>query len=363
MASQSHETCPYKGLPAGQYWRQSMAETAPDVIDPVLSAPFTISPQDKVATAGSCFAQHIAKNLTLRGFNYYVAEGAPKAIPADIAYKYNYGVFSARFGNLYTARQLLQLIDRAYGRFTPAEKPWQHGDRWFDPFRPSVETEGYVSLAHYEADLQHHLACVRTLFETLDVFVFTLGLTETWMSREDGAVFPVAPGCGYGAADMAKYKFHNFSVGEVVADMTAFLARLKEVNPKARVVITVSPVPLIATYEHRHVLVSTTYSKSVLRVAADEIERARQHVLYFPSYEIITGPHGSGKYYGPDLRDIHPKGVDHVMRVFFKHLSSEPLDTRDAAKAASVSAPLRSATDIICDEELLVGGANAENNR
>ena len=31
-------------------------------------------------------------------------------------------------------------------------------------------------------------------FRDLDVFVFTLGLTEAWVAKADGAVFPLAPG-------------------------------------------------------------------------------------------------------------------------------------------------------------------------
>ena len=41
-------------------------------------------------------------------------------------------------------------------------------------------------------------------------------------------------------------------------------------NPKARLVLTVSPVPLAATASGSHVLPATIYSKSVLRAAAQE---------------------------------------------------------------------------------------------
>ena len=32
-----------------------------------------------------------------------------------------------------------------------------------------------------------HLAAVRSMFEQLEVFLFTLGLTEAWCAAEDGA--------------------------------------------------------------------------------------------------------------------------------------------------------------------------------
>ena len=38
--------------------------------------------------------------------------------------------------------------------------------------------------------------------------------------------------------------------------MNDFLGSLSKVNPRVRVILTVSPVPLVATFENRHVLVS-----------------------------------------------------------------------------------------------------------
>jgi hypothetical protein len=118
-----------------------------------------------------------------------------------------------------------------------------------------------------------HLAAVRRMFETLDVFVFTLGLTEAWRSRVDGSVYPLAPGVAGGSFDPARHEFVNFPVDEVRADMAEFVHELRKVNRRCRIVLTVSPVPLIATYEPRYVLVSTAYSKAVLRVAAEETAR------------------------------------------------------------------------------------------
>ena len=78
-----------------------------------------------------------------------------------MAEPYNYGIYTARYGNLYTARQLLQLFQRAYGSFTPAEGAWAEEDgRWTDPFRPLIQPDRYVSRAELEADrAQHSPAC------------------------------------------------------------------------------------------------------------------------------------------------------------------------------------------------------------
>lgn len=49
---------------------------------------------------------------------------------------------------------------------------------------------------------ERHLHAVRDMLNRFDVFVFTMGLTESWISTEDGTYFPSAPGTI--AGDLAK---------------------------------------------------------------------------------------------------------------------------------------------------------------
>jgi hypothetical protein len=324
---------PYLSLSDHQYWRKAMR----DDVDPVTNA-FPITKNMRVATAGSCFAQHISAALAANGFNYFVAETDPGDGGS------NYGVFSARYGNIYTARQLLQLIQRAYGRWSPKVRTWPHGKGFVDPFRPEIEPGGFETRAAVLEARKSHFEAVRRMFNELDVFVFTLGLTEAWRATVDGAVLPLAPGVSGGRFNAEQYEFVNFGVSDVVQDLKKFLALLSRVNARARVILTVSPVPLIATYEPRHVLVSTTYSKSVLRVAADEVARSMPNVTYFPSYELITGSFNRGRYFERDLRAVTPEGVAHVMRVFFRHFSPD----------ASIAEFVHESMEVVCDEESLV---------
>jgi len=355
---------PYKNRPDFTDWRRAIETVRPGHVDPVVEFPFVIQNDDKVATAGSCFAQHIARHLSKRGLRYFVAEPPHPFLQAHIASEYNYGTFSCRYGNIYTTRQLVQLFDRAYGRFTPVDDIWIESDgRLIDPFRPRIQPGGFASRAEYDVDRQQHFAAVRTMFEQLDYFVFTLGLTECWRSREDGAVFPLCPGVSGGTFDPKRYEFVNLGVDDVTSDIEAFLARLASVNPRAKVVFTVSPVPLVATAEPRHVLVSTTVSKAVLRVACDIATRRHSHVAYFPSYEIITGPHARGAYFDADLRSVKEAGVRHVMRTFFRHATTIDLAVsaddampeavqNDTASGAFL-ANMENVVQVICDEEAL----------
>lgn len=349
---------PYTGLADWAYWKQGVAEVPLQAFDPVVAVPFKISPTDRVATAGSCFAQHISKRLSSIGFQFLVTELGPAATGGDDAR--GGPDFSARYGNIYTARQLLQLFERAYQFFDPIDNHWYlRNQRFCDPFRPRIEADGFSTVAALSEDREHHLAAVREMFERLDVLVFTLGLTECWISKLDGAAYPLAPGVAGGAFDPARYQFVNFGVDEVVRDLESFLKKLRLVNSGAKLILTVSPVPLMATYAPNHVLVSTTYSKSVLRVAAETVSRSCDGVYYFPSFEIIAGNYNRGRYFGPDLRTVTEEGVDHVMSIFMRHLTeagTAASGSRDMSKAGErdvATAELRALAEAECDEELL----------
>jgi hypothetical protein len=351
---------PYMHLPDKAFWRRSVAQIPAADIDPVGVFNLKISPESKVATAGSCFAQHIARHLVTSGFNYHVTERGHPILPVTVRTEHNYGQFSARYGNIYTALQLLQLFHRAYGTFEPQEEFWIEADgSVLDPFRPSIQPGGFISIAEAKADRHQHFAAVREMFETMDVFVFTLGLTECWRSRADGAVFAVCPGTQGGCFDPQKYVFFNQQPKHIAADMTEFFQRLREVNPKCQVVLTVSPVPLVATAEPgAHALSATTYSKSVLRAAAELLRQRNDFVHYFPSYEIISGPQSRGRYFADDLRNVTEEGVSHVMRTFLKHAAGvvatgKKSRGRAAVKSSSGDEFARLAEEIIqveCDE-------------
>lgn len=341
---------PYRGYPDHQFWRRAVLAPGHGAVDPVVDPEFVIDADTRIGTAGSCFAQHIARRLAASGHHYLVTETGQDLDPAERTRR-NYGVYSARYGNIYSARQLRQLLARADGSFAPQDTAWRRPDgRFIDPFRPEIEPDGFADPEAVEVAREAHLAAVRKLLAELDVLVFTLGLTEAWQSKTDGAVFPLCPMVVSGDVEAGAYEPVNFSHAEICADLTAFLAQLREVNPAAKVLLTVSPVPLIATFENRHVLVSTTASKAILRSAADEICGQDPAAFYFPSYEIVTNPFFEASYFDPaDARSVKPEGVDHVMGVFLKHYSS----LTPAGAATGRAAELDEEQKIVCDEENL----------
>lgn len=341
---------PYADLPDSAFWSRTVGAGGFDMNSvPSVTEGFAIYPTDRVVSAGSCFAQHLARQLPTRGFQYLVTETGPE--------DRQFGVYPARFGNVYTVRQLLQLFERAYGLFEPEDVAWRWGDVWVDPFRPNVEPDGFATIEALLHDRTSHMAAVRRMFEQCDVFVFTLGMTEAWISDADGAVFPLAPGVHGEPEGGATCRFHNFSVPEMVDDLQCFIGRLRLLNPSVRLVLSVSPVSIAATYEPRHVLVSNSYTKSALRVVADMAIQGDTRATYFPSYECAAGPHTAGRYFQPDMRHMTTEGVHAVVEYFTRlYLKrSPPADTPacDTPAAQTTRSERDQWYDVWCDEEQL----------
>ena len=355
---------PYAAQPDRAFWKRSVSNRHSTEIKELFHGLAGLE-DAKFATAGSCFAQHLGKALKARDLRYMDYEPPPPFLTSraraddplpplgaagDIG-QFGYGLFSCRYGNIYSVKQLWQLAEEAFGVRQPVESIWTKGARYYDALRPSIEPEGFGSPEEVLVLRKAHLSKVKALFTDLDVFVFTLGLTETWVSTKDGTAYPMAPGVIAGEYNVSDYELKNFRYTEIYDDMVKFITALRMVNPSAKLLLTVSPVPLAATATDKHVLVATTYSKSVLRSVAGDLAQDIEGVDYFPSFEIITGQPSRHMYYNPDLRTVCQAGVTEVMRHFFADYADH-----QAPKAVDVlrtDAPQSLAGFEYCDESRL----------
>ncbi|MEM7213091.1 MAG: GSCFA domain-containing protein [Pseudomonadota bacterium] len=343
---------PYEDLPPRSFWKTGIARCAPGAVRDLYLKKFDISAEDRIATAGSCFAQHITGKLRASGYAVMDMEPAPPWLPEQVQLAHGYGVFSARYGNVYTARQLLQLAREAFGDFTPAQTVWDRKGRYHDAQRPTVDPRGLDSPDEVLGLRLEHLKQVRRMFSSMDVFVFTLGLTEAWTTAEGDTVYPIAPGTFAGAYRAQDYCFHNFSYPEVFADLEAFFELVSAHNPDFRVILTVSPVPLTATASGQHVLAASVYSKSILHAVAGHLASGSERIDYFPSYELISSHVSRGELHEDNLRTVNAVGVESAMKMFF---GQHPVFDKHGARAFGEAqrVPEEDDAEVRCDEELL----------
>jgi hypothetical protein len=308
---------PYRDLPAKAFWRNGILPDADGLVADLYAPKFSITADTGIATAGSCFAQHIGDALHHADCNLIMSEPPLRRMPASVARAYGYGIYGARYGNIYTPRQLLELLQEVQAPVPDPRLVWERDGRYYDALRPAVEPGGLGNVQDVLDHRRFHLMRVSQLLEQADIFIFTLGLTEAWIDLPTGRVLPVCPGVIAGEFDPARHELHQFSYPEIMDDLARILDILQQFQTGMKLLLTVSPVPLTATATDDHVLIATTEAKANLRAAAGALVRGNPDADYFPAYEIVTSSVAGGPWFAEDWRNVAPEGVARVMQTFF----------------------------------------------
>lgn len=111
-----------------------------------------------------------------------------------------------------------------------------------------------------------------------------------------------------------------------LAALETAIDKLRQIG--AKVVLTVSPVPLSYTFTGKDCTVANEFSKSVLRVCAQRISQ-RMEVEYFPSYEIVR----SGGVQNYEKDNIHVK--DSIVREITQYMIRSFVQNVPSAAATS----------------------------
>lgn len=348
-------THPYKKLPDRNFWNRTVSSTPWQQVFASEQGKFQINADALIATAGSCFAQRISAHL--RGFNFgrTLFETPHPLMDTATASSLGYDTFSARYGNIYTTRQLRQVIDEAFGIRPPLmEFAQSTSGKFIDLLRPGVHGEGFTSLQEAQADRAYHVGRVREMFVQANVFIFTLGLTEAWAAPDGTVFFGTHPNVSTGKNVRDDLVPINFDYIDCFNDLAYVINLLRSSNASLQFILTVSPVALAATHQDRHVALATSYSKSVLRAVAGRVSEQLPFVDYFMSYEIFSCAQSFGQFLSENLRDVSPRGVGIAMRLFEDMYCSQALRLArpEAVSAPESELPIAPASDTECEEIL-----------
>tara|TARA_R110000823_G_scaffold210224_13_gene340554 strand:- start:11886 stop:12971 length:1086 start_codon:yes stop_codon:yes gene_type:complete len=339
---------PYANLDSTAFWRTAVADRHPFDIERLYRPKYKLKRSDSIATAGSCFAQEIGWRLRRAGIEVVDTEAVPPSAWTPDLSQYGFGMFSARYGNIYTPRELLQCWLEAIGEFEPAEPVWERDGRYYDALRPGVEPNGLATPEAVLESRRRHLRRLVKGYSGASVFLFTFGLTETWEHAASGTVYQTAPGTIAGDFDPAVFRLNNLTFNDCFDDFMSFRESLKSINPNVRFIVTVSPGQNIVTATDNHVLCASTYAKAVLRAVAGQLAADCDDIDYFPSYDLCALSTTRGFFYKPNARGAHNAGVDFVMKTFFDAhgIGFEP-------DSGSSSGDAREGNQIVCEEVLL----------
>jgi len=293
---------------------------------------FAITRRTPIASMGSCFAREIKRRLLQRGYAYIAEEAdQPAAVHASAAWERVYNTFCMR-----------QIFEYTFDEgWAPARRWWAcpGTGRVQDPYRRSIV---YSDRSQADAEFARHRAGSRRALEKSELLIITLGLTEIWQDREDGSVIslPSGPYVSEGG-DMSRYAFRVSRYAENFANLERIHAIMARHNPGCRLLITVSPVNLWATFRSDlDVISASCNSKSTLRAAADEFVARHANVTYFPAYEMATvyQPMLGRSYFEAGRENFHVNKatVKFIMNHFYKWYAPtepfEPFETEDVSK-------------------------------
>lgn len=264
-----------------------------------------LAPEERIIGAdttivafGSCFADNISNYLNNLGYN--------------VATKKDNVAYISKMGdgmvNTYAIRQQFEW---AWNNVVPKADLWRGYD---------AEEFGY------DENVRLRTA---ELFDSADVFIITLGLSEIWYDEPTGEVFwRAVPKDKY---DPERHKFRVAGFNESLENLRAIYTLIRERRPAATIVFTVSPIPLAATFRPISCIVANAESKAILRAALGELLREHQptdaRLMYFPSYEIVT--EAFRHQFGGDRRHLHPHVLDLNMKTFERFYCKTDLSDED----------------------------------
>lgn len=244
----------------------------------------------KVLLVGSCFADEIGEKMVRGGFEAMVNPFGTLYNPASIAASLLRSISEKE----YTADSVELIQSESDGMW----HSWMHHSS-FSSLDVATLVERINGTTH----------CVADFLREADVLIVTMGTAIIYRLKETGML----------VANCHK-QLDSFFVRErlnsydIVDQWEMLLQLLESVNPKLKVIFTVSPIRHKRDGYHVNQV-----SKGILLQGVDEIvngKSSNSQCFYFPSYEIMMDELRDYRFYADDM--IHPseKAVEYIWQRF-----------------------------------------------
>lgn len=245
-----------------------------------------IKKTDYITTFGSCFAAHIRAFFHMRGYPIH----NPKSHWLPIIHVGE---------GLNTTFALWQQFAWAWENVPIDNELWVDADKK----RFTITEEGRLE--------------TKEIFDKTDVFILTVGLSEVWYNKLTGGVF--WRGIPRDKYDPNIHGFRVSTVQENYQNLVHIYQMIRKHRPDAKIVLTLSPVPLVATFRDIPCTSASMVSKAILRVAIDELYQMYKDdpkFFYWPSYELVKE---FNNQFEADNRHVSNNTVQTVLDVFDKY--------------------------------------------
>ncbi len=243
---------------------------------------------DKLLVMGSCFAEHIGARLERMKFRTITNPYGVLYNPLSIAE----GLTRLVEQRLFTEEELNEFPDGGWNT-------WLHHSRYSHP-------DKHTALA----TINTHLEAASHRLAEADILILTFG--TAWVYRLS-QTNEVVGNCH--KVPERQFVRQRLTVQEIVNALEKIIHRTTEINPKLRILFTVSPVRHLKDGLHGNQL-----SKATLQLAIDELcSKFPQQCHYFPAYEIVVDELRDYRFYAEDMAHPSQQAIEYVWECFAEH--------------------------------------------
>lgn len=264
---------------------------------------------DKIALMGSCFTENIGRKLSDYYFNTMLNPNGIVFNPISLAEP-----FQRQFNQMaYTENDLIYSNDR-----------WAS---WFHHGKFSNENKEILL-----ATINHEQKAFEQFIAESQWLIITFGTAWVYHFLPDQVL---VANCHKVAGQ--QFKKRLLEVDEIVVCWQKVIQQLKTLNPKLKIIFTVSPVKHL-----RDGVAENTVSKATLHLAIDKL--LGHQVSYFPAYELVNDDLRDYRFYETDGAHPNLMAIDYVFEKFCTSVVSkeanEIMDALDAYNRLRFHKPL-----------------------
>lgn len=244
---------------------------------------FPINYDSKVMLIGSCFSDNIGQKLK----------------------KLKFEVLSNPYGVLYNPYSIQEVFNHLLGHRSLDDKDLvQHSGLWHSYLHHSSFSEpDKVALNHKIEKVKQDAV---EFLKNADFLFITFGTAWVYELKSSNRI---VSNCHKVPAK--EFKRFRLASCDITDEFGMLLQRLEELNPKLKVIFTLSPI--------RHLkdgATENTLSKSILNIAIHELVDTFTQCHYFPSYEIVMDDLRDYRFYAEDMTHLSSQAVDYIFERF-----------------------------------------------
>jgi hypothetical protein len=249
---------------------------------PIPKFPFQISYNNHILFLGSCFSDHIGTFLS----------------------KNRFSVLSNPFGTLFNPVSIANVLE-----MTINPKNYTEDYRYFfDNHWVSFAHHGSFSHSdenQFTKQIAQQWWVAKSFLEKTDFLFITFGTADCYRFIERDIV---VSNCH--KIHNSKFEKIRLKIDEIVQIYKDLLQNLQIINPKIKIIFTVSPVRHLGLGFHNNQL-----SKAILQLAVDQLVND-ENTFYFPAYEIMIDDLRDYRFYAEDLCHAGENAVHYIEEIF-----------------------------------------------